>query len=236
MPLTVKPHLTLAKRTLEHASKPVKAGKEVNFSGLHNLAKHAIYLRENCESAVATVESLRVHHRSVIGTGPNPWEESTQNALEYRKSMFQSTLRRLSSLDSRMANIMQLSFHLVTQLDSRNGQSQNQSMKAIAVITIYFMPLGTVASIFGSQFFQLKDDEPHHMQVSQDFWLLWLIAVPLTALVILIWRVWYQDRRDRLIGPVPPRSKGKHGYMGWRRLKHKVEWTESGPNGASSMA
>lgn len=61
-------------------------------------------------------------------------------------------------------------------------------MKTIAVTMLFFTPLSTVASIFGSQFMGLKDEAPHHITVSQDFWLLWIIAIPLTIVVFIIWR------------------------------------------------
>lgn len=104
-------------------------------------------LRENCESALATLDALRDHHKGVIGDRPSPSQELTRQALKYRKTLFQSTQRRLASLDARMTNIIELSFHIVTQGDSRLMQSENQSMKTIAVMTLIFMPLSTVAGM-----------------------------------------------------------------------------------------
>jgi hypothetical protein len=52
-------------------------------------------------------------------------------------------------------------------------QSENESIKTIAVMTLVFVPLGTVASIFGSQFMKLQDETPYHLTILQDFWLLW---------------------------------------------------------------
>lgn len=136
-----------------------KTLKKAHFTSLHNLAKHTICellrwfrsprhtnslpsdLRENCESALATLDDLRDHHKAVISDHPNPSQELTRQAFKYRKTLFQSTQRRLASLDARMANIIQLSFHIVTQGDSRLMQSENQSMKTIAVMTLVFMPL-----------------------------------------------------------------------------------------------
>jgi Mg2+ and Co2+ transporter CorA len=77
-----------------------------------------------------------------------------------------------------------MSFNIVTQGDSKLMQSENQSMKTIAVMTLVFMPLGTVASIFGSQFMKLQDERPYRLTVSRDFWLMWVIAIPLTAVVL----------------------------------------------------
>ncbi|KAH7125590.1 hypothetical protein B0J11DRAFT_528770 [Dendryphion nanum] len=206
-------------RTLAIASTPGKAGKELDFPGLHNLAKHTIYLRENCESALSTLDDLRTHHNRLMGADPNPVQRSTQQALEYRKTMFQSTERRLDSLDKRMANIIQLSFHLVTMTDSRVMQSENQSMKTIAVMTLIFMPLGTVATIFGTQLIRLRDEAPYQMEVSRDFWYLWLISVPLTVMVVIIWKVWYRDEKKRLIDGIQPHVVEDRRYMGWKGIK-----------------
>ncbi|KAI4934078.1 hypothetical protein J4E86_011460 [Alternaria arbusti] len=143
------------------------------FTGLHNLAKHAIYLHENCEAALATLNDLYTHHTALMGTDPNTLQRQTKEALKYRQTLFESTQRRLTSLNARISNIIGLSFNIVTQGDSKLMQSENQSMKTIAVMTLWFMPLGTVASIFGSQFMKLQDEWPHHITVSQDFWLMW---------------------------------------------------------------
>ncbi|KAL6707093.1 hypothetical protein ACN47E_004845 [Coniothyrium glycines] len=165
----------IEEETLTMASTPGRAAKRLSrdhFTGLHNLAKHNIYLRENCEAALATLDDLRDHHKSLLGDRPNTTQLATRQAFKYRKTLFQSTQRRLGSLDARMANIIQLSFHIVTQGDSRMMQSENQSMKTIAIMTLIFMPLGTVASIFGTQFINLQEESPFRITVSQDFWLL----------------------------------------------------------------
>ncbi|KAH7392943.1 hypothetical protein BKA66DRAFT_547318 [Pyrenochaeta sp. MPI-SDFR-AT-0127] len=230
---------TVETQTLGMASTPGKATKELmsdHFTGLHNLAKHTIYLRENCESALATLDALRDHHKGVIGDRPNPSQELTRQAFRYRKTLFQSTQRRLASLDARMANIIELSFHIVTQGDSRLMQSENQSMKTIAVMTLIFMPLSTVAGIFGTQFMKIQEDAPFRITVSRDFWLLWVIAVPLTVIVMVIWRVWYLDARGRLVDQLPPRPSGKHGYMGWKTLPQTLRRENEKEKGQCTIA
>lgn len=200
------------------ATTPGKATKlpRDHFTGLHNLAKHVTYLQENCDSALATLSGLRHHHGAVIGDHPDSAQEFTRQALDYRKTLFNSTQRRLSSLDKRMANVLQLSFHLVTVADSRVMHSESASMKSIAVTTLIFLPLSTIATIFGTQFIKLDDTAPYHVRVSPDFWLLWVVALPLTAIVLLIWRVWYYDVRGRLLDDLPARSAGERGWLGWK--------------------
>jgi hypothetical protein len=119
----------------------------LDFQGLHNLAKHNIYLRENCESALATLDALRDHHKLLFGDHPTPSQEITRQALSYQRTLVQSTERRLCSMDRRIVNVIQLSFNIVTQGDSKLMQSESQSMKTIAVMTLFFMPLSTIAVV-----------------------------------------------------------------------------------------
>jgi Mg2+ and Co2+ transporter CorA len=205
------------------ASKPGKAAEELPkhfFTELHTLTKHTLYLRENCEAALATLNDLYSHHKVATGESPEMPQRHTRQALKYRKTLFESTQRRLASLNARLSNIIEMSFNIVTQGDSKLMQSENQSMKTIAVMTLVFMPLGTVASIFGSQFMKLQDERPYRLTVSRDFWLMWVIAIPLTAVVLTIWWVWYTEAKARLVDGV---EKGGHGYMGWKTLLRRVK-------------
>lgn len=146
-------------------------------------------------------------------------ELSAQDMLKYRKTIFQSTQGRLVALDQRMTNMLELSFHLVTQRDSRIMQSEALSMKMIAVVTLIFVPLGTVAAVFGAQLINMEDKAPFRVHVSQDFWLLWVIAIPLTCLVMLIWGVWYRKERAQLRDETPRVPAAERSDMGWNRLK-----------------
>jgi Mg2+ and Co2+ transporter CorA len=212
--------LTLLQRTLEMATTPGRVTKDLlDFQGLHNLAKHNIYMRENCESALTTLDDLRDHHKSVCGDRPTPSQEYTRQALKYQKTLFQSTQRRIASVDRRIVNIIQLSFNIVTQGDSRLMQSESQSMKTIAIMTLFFMPVSTVASIFGTEFIHIEDGPGNRIEISRDFWLLWLIAVPLTIVVLVIWRVWYTDAKGRLVGDIPQETER---YMGWKTLRRTL--------------
>jgi hypothetical protein len=76
-----------------------------------------------------------------------------------------------------------------------------------------------VAGIFGTEFIKIEDGPGHHISVSQDFWLLWLIAVPLTVVVVVIWRVWYADAKGRLVGEIPREAKR---YLGWKTLRRTL--------------
>lgn len=85
----------------------------------------------------------------------------------------------------------------------------SSSMKALAVITAIFLPGEFLASLFGSTFFDfLAEDDPQSTPSPDDdddevlsarFWLYWLIAIPLTLLILCVWRGWWvtEDRYFR---------------------------------------
>ncbi|KAF2203027.1 hypothetical protein GQ43DRAFT_367852, partial [Delitschia confertaspora ATCC 74209] len=202
--------------TIEEAKCPGKAGKDINFPGLHSIAKHIIFLQEASQIMLVLVEKLHALHKETIDQSPTNQQKATERALEYRKSLIQSTQHRLSSVDKRMANILALSFNLVTQTDSKTMQKESKSMKTIAVVTLVFLPLTTVAAILGSQMFTLSPDKPFHLRVSGDFWLLWVISVPLTLFVLVLWQLWYRPARDKIM-------HGQHPW--WRRWLTNVQNT-----------
>jgi len=155
----------------------------MDFAGLHNVSKHITHLREGADAALHTLKRLLKHISHSTQNSTSVAAQQTLESLEHIETLFQSTKLRLHSLESRMANIINLSFHLVTQQDSK-------SMKTIAFLTLIFLPASTVASIFGSQFFNLSLDQngvPHFI-FSHWFWIMWVIVLPVTAILVAIWR------------------------------------------------
>ena len=90
------------------------------------------------------------------------------------------------------------------------------SMKALAVITAIFLPGEFIGTLFGMSMFDWlapdKDDddagksgaksggEPESDAIlSRQFWVYWIICIPLTLLILFIWRAWWvtQDRYFR---------------------------------------
>lgn len=212
--------------TLDNTSTPGQAARAIDFVGLHNVAKHVIYLHESSEAALFTAESLRVKHKQLIGENPTPCNISTQDALEYRKSLLQSTQRRIVSMDRRMGNIINLSFNLVTQQDSRIMQRDSKSMRTIAVVTMVFLPVATVAGVFGSQLITLDSTAQYHLRVSPDFWILWAIAAPLTVVVMVVWRLWYMHTRAKLMKGKHPDGDGATKFMQWRPWGQRIRNSE----------
>jgi hypothetical protein len=177
-------------KILHRASKPGSAADRIDFVGLHNISKHVIYLREGVEASLQTLQQLTRHHGQ--SNSESALRNSTQDSLEYCRTLFQSTQLRLVSLEKRTANLINLSFNLVTQQDSRVMQKDSSSMKTIAAMTLIFLPAGTVAAMFGSQFFNLSVDSNGVPQfvISPLFWIFWAISIPITVVLVVLWQ-WY---------------------------------------------
>lgn len=96
-----------------------------------------------------------------------------------------------------------------------SSSRDSSSMKALAVITAIFLPGEFLGTLFGMSMFDWlgpdeedgdSGDTPRPMaeaikvnRFGQNFWYYWATAVPLTVMILVIWRVWWvtQDRYFR---------------------------------------
>jgi hypothetical protein len=84
---------------------------------------------------------------------------------------------------------------------------QERAIYAFTLVTIVFLPISTVSSIFGMNTTDVRD-----MNYSQ--WLYWVVAIPLTIVVILV-GLWFMGELGNLTQWLLGRSgKGVSGYGG----------------------
>jgi hypothetical protein len=187
---------------------------EVNFSGLHNCAKHVIHIAEAVESSILVLDGTRaileVDDKAIGELEDTSKRElirrQLKDRLRYRRSLFQSTKLRLTSLQKRVENAITLSFNLVTQQDSLVMIQDSNSMKIIAAITMIFLPTTGVATVIGSQLFVTSlsaNDGSWEVNVTPLFVWLWWISGPLTLFVILLAYLWhYWTHHGRPLSPL----------------------------------
>lgn len=83
-------------------------------------------------------------------------------------------------------------------------------MKTLTMVALIFVPIGTIAAIFGSQFFgtgeiDLPDGSVQRSTyVTPQFWIFWVITIPATFILLVGWMLWVK-KIDFLVW----RSKGK---------------------------
>jgi hypothetical protein len=182
-----------------------------DFATLHEIAKHGIYLSEAAAAVVLGMEMVIAHLREVSsGVESDRLSKVAITQFQYQKASFRSTQLRLASLDKRIANVISLSFNLVTQRDSQVLRQDSNAMKAIAVLTLVFFPLTGIASLFSTPFFRVNGS---HLWVSASIWVFWVITVCLTFSVFASWVWWYRSMKGRTAGILKQKPTEKLGWI-----------------------
>jgi hypothetical protein len=190
------------------------AVEATDFATLHEIAKHSIYMSEAAAAAVLQMETIIAHLRELSSNTAPPSSSNaslraaTISHLSYQKSSFLSTQLRLTSLSARITNIISLSFNLATQRDSQILKQDSNAMKAIAVLTLVFLPLTGIASLFSTPFFQVAES---HLWVSASIWIFWVITVCLTCSIVAVWVWWYRGMKERAGRGLRGKGGGKVG-------------------------
>lgn len=74
---------------------------------------------------------------------------------------------------------------------ARESKRDASAMKAIAVLTMFFLPGTLVASLFAMPLFNWEAPTLREV-LNQRFWIYWAVAIPATILVLMTWRIWYK--------------------------------------------
>lgn len=198
------------RRTFEHSAKLDIDTSEllaIDYNSIHHLSKDSIHLVEGLDAVLRSLEcALRCHNE--MEHNSDVWKV-TQDALHYRREMFHSTRLRMISVEQRLKNVINLAFNVGTIRDSRVMKEDSYVMKTLSILAMVFLPISTVSSVFGTQFFTqttLPDATPSSsvglsLVVSRKFWWLWIISIPLTLTLLVGWGFWI--RRSQLKGKGP---------------------------------
>lgn len=187
-------------KILRAATQPGYSATELDFVGLHVLARHEIYLLEAVEGAMATLDCMKQHHERLMQSSASISHaaQQIQASFGHRRMMLTSTGLRLKSLEKRTKNAINLAFNLVTQADSRVLKGDSNAMKSIAIMGLLFIPFEAVVTLFSTPFFyfdaEVGSSGRGGFRVSASIWLVWVFSVPLTAFLISGWYV-FQLRR-----------------------------------------
>lgn len=73
----------------------------------HLISKNAIHMLEGLNAALRSVDAVIAHHREAFSNGLPIWRV-THDSLRHHKELFHSTHLRISSIQKRLANVIQL--------------------------------------------------------------------------------------------------------------------------------
>ncbi|KIW19460.1 hypothetical protein PV08_00032 [Exophiala spinifera] len=183
-----------------------------NWVELHYIAKNIIHIKEAVDAVLRTISHI-VRAQSEGGVAGTAETRKTNLALHYSESLFESVDLRAISMEKRMQNVINLSFNLVAQKDSSRIKTESSSMHTIALTTLIFLPISTVASIFGSAFFDFNGGNTEDMSLSRHFWVFWVISVPLTVAVLTVWIYFHPSNVWRWPGLKRTRKFDRDAYQ-----------------------
>jgi protein-S-isoprenylcysteine O-methyltransferase Ste14 len=87
-------------------------------------------------------------------------------------------------------------------------RQDSNAMKAIAVLTLVFLPLTGIASLFSTPFFEVAGS---HLWVPASIWIFWVITVCLTFSVFASWVWWYRSMKGRTADTLKQKPAEKLG-------------------------
>jgi hypothetical protein len=82
-------------------------------------------------------------------------------------------------------------------------------MKTIAFLTLTFFPATFISAIFSMSFFNY-DPERDEWTVSKEFWIYWVVAIPITGITALMWSSWQRLFPMKQIGDGVLLPRGEH--------------------------
>ena len=143
-------------------------------------------LREGSQGLLAILDAAVDYHKSATPfLSPDLLSQQTQAALEYRRRLTRATDERAATFEKRINNLITLFFNHISQQDNAMLMRDSSSVKAIAFITLIFLPVTTVATICGSQFFYKLDKGGIAMDPSG--WVMFVVSVVLSLLLLAVW-------------------------------------------------
>ncbi|KAI8930739.1 hypothetical protein NX059_012347 [Plenodomus lindquistii] len=191
-----------------------KRTTETDYSRLHEIARHGVHVNETLSVAVRSLNAMGQHHRELhasvdIATSKGKcygWD-GISSRLAFQLQFLENLMQRSSANNARIQNEIALAFNAASQRDSKiqvrigeEARREASAMKAIAVVTMTFLPATFVSTLFGTNFFALeprKGEDGVVFAVSNQFWVYWAISAPMTLVTLALWFWWSRWGRSR---------------------------------------
>lgn len=81
---------------------------------------------------------------------------------------------------------------------AESARRDSAMIRIITIVTLLYLPTTFVATLFGMQFFYLTED--HRLAVAPELWVVFAIAVPLTAISMQFWlkqKFWTKGQNEK---------------------------------------
>ncbi|OCT54199.1 hypothetical protein CLCR_00257 [Cladophialophora carrionii] len=198
------------------------------------MADHCFSFHAKCAAFIVTEEqafAALLSARPENDRVPTPQEQAdhVRASLTFNASMSTWTLEQLRGLEKRLKVQLRVIDSTISATDAltmirlaRASRSDSNTMKAITILTMVFLPATFVCSLFSMGFFDFTDDDEDDpnlegrqrtMRVAGSFWIYFAVAVPLTVLVLGLCAAWlhWSGRQEDDSGDKPRAWRQRKG-------------------------
>ncbi|RVD90127.1 uncharacterized protein DFL_001103 [Arthrobotrys flagrans] len=156
---------------------------EDHFDYLHELSRHVIHSAEILTVATEVMSKMVHRHGGLLSRAEGSPDEEREaimqidDNLDFYQGLLFGFKCRCESMQQRHQNEISLA-------QSRAVAADAAAMKAIAGLTIVFLPATFVSAIFSMSFF----DNGEQWALSSKIWIYWVIAIPVTLFTVILLR------------------------------------------------
>ncbi|KAE8381934.1 hypothetical protein BDV26DRAFT_254563 [Aspergillus bertholletiae] len=164
-------------------------------------------------------------------SGQRPHYNQIWELIEHNVYLAKSIEDHVLCLQARMELQLNVLYSFVAQSDNRlnarlaaSTGKDSTSMKILAFITTVFLPGTFIATLFSMDMFDWKSaPSDGSSSVSSQFWIYWAAAVPLTAVTLGGWALWWNFEKHRYdVHMTEAPRRATRPYKSWWRKTRKV--------------
>ncbi|KAI4740191.1 hypothetical protein E4T50_09346, partial [Aureobasidium sp. EXF-12298] len=175
------------------------------FLRLDENARHSTHSIEATQEAARVVACIAQHCETLASRSSVHQEFliSRCEIFKFHHTLMLGFLARAFANDKRVGHSKDLTLNVSSGLDRRFNQmiaalarEDSASMKAIAYVTMTFLPATFVSALLGMNFFNFSPDEHQgHITYSHDLWIYFVISVVFTLIMFVLYWIWQQFRK-----------------------------------------
>lgn len=184
-----------------------KSLMETDYFLLHEIARHGVHVSETLSVAIQSLDAMQHHHErfctnstlACSKNGRGRWDK-VGSLFEFQLGLLRGLFQRSEANNARIQNEITLAFNAAAQRDSKvqlqigeEAKREASAMKAIAVVTMTFLPATFISTIFGTNFFSFEVETEagqSSFAMSRQFWIYRALSIPLTVTTLALWFWW----------------------------------------------
>ncbi|KAK0109501.1 hypothetical protein ONS95_002190 [Cadophora gregata] len=137
--------------------------------------------------------------------------------IQNNETFLETQLQHVLCLQKQSQALITVIYTIVAQKDSRvnlqiakAAKRDSSSMTALAVLGIVFLPAMLIASMFSMSMFDFSPSSDQGPRLSSSFWMYWAVTLPLTLILLGIWKArMYVQSADEDRGVEPRHTEEK---------------------------